>query len=395
MRRKISTFLMCFILLLLTACESAVNGEQQENTGTKMTGYSWEELQQKGQDDAVYCNLPENINGLDTVLPVCYDPVYDILYYVNYGKDFFIYGCKDGRTEKIADIPAKRLFCRNGRLYFMAESYDGHSLNGFSEGDILEYQPVTGQVTAIVEDQASSMIVYQDGIYYAKDTMKNIGNNSFIMERELKCYSFADGSSKALLEMDGVERTLYRCGEDFLFYIVEPYQGTDEEILKLADGGEITMTTGMKLVNPGTLEENFLNNLLVLNNFYTAATEIYYTENFETYTEFVIYNIEQKTEKRYPLSMLAEGAYIVLGNNVYFSTLQKLDLESGMETVLTTEEICSVLEWYTDGTNLYGLCNIAQDGDFAVQLRKIEMQGSEIYFIPLTGEKENVDVSDQ
>ena len=393
MRRRISALMMCFILLLLTACGSAVNGEQKEDTVSKLTGYAWGELQQNGQDDAVYCNLPENVNGLDTVLPLCYDPVYDILYYVNYGEDFFIYGCKDGKTERIADIPAKRLFCRNGSLYFMVESYDGYSLNGFSEGDILEYQPVTGQVTAIVEDQASSMIVYQDGIYYSKDSMKNIGNNSFIMERELKYYSFEDGSSKALSGTDGVERTLYRCGEDFLFYIVEPYQGTDEEILKLAGDEEITMTTGMKLVNPETSEEEYLDHLLVLNNFYTTGSEIYYAENFETYTEFAIYNIEQKTEKRYPLSKLAQGAYIVFDNNVYFSTLQKLDLESGMETVLSMEEMCSILEWYTDGVNLYGLCNIDQEN--AVQLRKIEIQGGAIYTVPLTGENGNAEVSNQ
>lgn len=395
MRKKISAFIMCVILLLLTACGSAVNGEQKGDAVGKITGYAWGELQQKGQDDAVYCNLPENINGLDTVLPLCYDPVYDILYYINYGEDFFIYGCKDGKTEKIADIPAKRLFCRNGSLYFMVEACDENSLNGFSEGDILEYQPVTGQVTVIVEDQASSMIVYQDGIYYTKDTMKSIGNDLFTMEREMKRYSFADGSSIALSGTDGVERTLYRCGDEFLFYIVEPYRGTDEEILKLAGGGEITMTTGMKLVNPDSLEEDFLENLLVLNNFYTTATEVYYAENFEDYTEFAIYDIEQKTEKRYPLSTLSQGAYIVFDNNVYFSTLQKLDLESGRETVFSTEERCSILEWYTDGAELYGLCDIAQEDDFSVQLRKIEIQGGEVYLVPLTGDRENVEESNQ
>lgn len=393
MRGKISsTLVICIILLSFTACASDDSVQQLENTVDIEEGYAWGALPQKGKEDAVYCNLPENINGLDNILPICQDVQYDILYYVNYGADYFIYACKDGKTEKIADIPAKRLFCRDGKLYFMAESYGLYSLEGIKDGNILQYDPVTGQISVVVNEQASSMIVYQDGIYYSKDEKYEIGNDSFAVDRSLAYYSFADGSITGLESLSGSERTLYRCGDDFIFYVVEPYQGTDEAILELAGEGTITLTTGMKLGDLDMAEEKLLENLLVFNNFYTSEKEIYYVDNADAYSEFVIYDTGSMTESRYPLTAAEQGAYIVFDGRVYFSDLHVLNLKNGDETVLSSEEMSDILEWCTDGTNLFCLCSVREDGDTAVQIRKTEIQGESIHFAELTEDTDDTGI---
>ena len=65
-------------------------------------GKGLEELTVKGTDNPYYCNLEENLKMAFTAdnepIYVCKDPVYDITYYVNYGRDNFIYVLKTWRT---------------------------------------------------------------------------------------------------------------------------------------------------------------------------------------------------------------------------------------------------------------------------------------------------------
>lgn len=391
MWKKIVALAICLVVLVFAGCggnsninQSSLDKADIEQEKKIYNGYTWGALEQKGKDDDVYCNLPENVNGLDNMLLVCHDPKYDILYYVNYGVDYLIYGCRDGETEKIADIPAKRLFCRDGKLYFIAESYGMDSLDGL-DGQIFEYDPVTGQILTIMEEQVTSMMVYQDGIYCTIDEMKELGDGSFLLDRVVKYYSFFDEKMIVLQDISGVVRTLYRCGQDFLFYVIGSYQGEDEELLKMAEyGKEINSYIGMKLGDLNMMNEKALDNLLVLNDFYATDDKIYYVQNMENDADFVVYSIDSKLESRYPLSSLEQGAYIVFDDCAYFSDLTGIDLKNGKQLEFFADEYCDILEWYSDGVNLYGLCNILRDGDIISCIRKIEIQAGHIQFIPLT-----------
>lgn len=379
MRTKIGISFICIAFAALVACAP--------NTHDIQNGYEWGSLSKIGLDDSIYCNRPENVNGLDNLLLLCHDPIYDILYFVNYGEDYFIYAYKDGRTEKVVDIPARRLFCRDGMLYFMVESYDDRgSLNGVEYGNIMQYNPLTGQVSTVIEEQAESMTVYQDGIYYTKEEKEKFGEDSSIVDRVIKKYSFSDKSIAECSKISGTNRTLYRCGNNFLFYILEPYQGDDKELLSLAGGREITIATGMKMGDIDLKEEKVLNNLLVLNNFFVNEKEIYYINNMDNFSEFVIYNIESQTDTRYPLSSMEQDAYIVADGSVYFSDFKRLDLQTGREELFSSDVNYQILEWYTDGVNLYGLCRTQQEENAVVQLCKVIFKDKKAEFIPLKGE---------
>lgn len=271
--KKIHLITTVFASLLLTACASG--GESQEagaglktktesKAGTaadsdaaevriwqpeKLEGhaaYRWEGLERVGEEDPLLCTRPENNSGyLQSLLPVCMDPVYGILYYVNYGEDYCIYGKKDGKTEKIADIPGRRLFCRDGSLYFIADTYDDmFTLEGVKNGNILQYDPAEGELFLAVDESAASMAVYQDGIYYMKQELRELGGGLFAGEEVKYCYSFSDHSIRELQKpKEYYDITFHRCGEDFILYRTEPIaeedmDEEDKQLVELAGGGE-------------------------------------------------------------------------------------------------------------------------------------------------------------
>mgnify|MGYP001062242679 CR=1 FL=1 len=386
MKKYVYALTSCLIFML-TACTFGNKRENNGETAIMVDGYAWGTMPQKGQDDEVYCNQPVNINGLDGVIPMCYDSFYNILYYVNYGADYCIYACREGRTEKVAEVPAKRLFCREGKLYFMVESYGRNIPDGLENGNILQYDPVSGQVQTLVTKQASSMIVYQDGIYYAIEEKQEAADGIHsIVDRTLEYYKFADSSVEELKEMDGLDRTMFRCGQDFLFYVVEPYEGDDEELLRLAGGGDITMSVGMKLGDRNMQEGRVLDNLLTF-RFIAAGQVIYYLDNQESQSEFAVYHTSSMEEDRFALASKEQGNFIVFDGKVYFDDLCTLDLQSGEEMTLTAEGMYGVIEWYTDGENLYGLCLVEEEGKNVVRFGSLELQGKVLYFHLLAGEE--------
>ena len=125
---------------------------------------------------------------------VCKDPVYDITYYVNYGRDYLIYALRGEKSELAVDIPGYDLFCRDGKLYFITHDYNMSRYQGLENGSILCYDPIDGSLQKVTEQHADRMTVYPDGIYIDFYTeYKEYGE--FCKEAkktELYYYSFAD-----------------------------------------------------------------------------------------------------------------------------------------------------------------------------------------------------------
>ena len=187
MKKKLSLLVIfAFMLMGAAACKQPAGNEKTENTpgeseeievknieyGTEeslLEGKKLEQLTVTGTDDAFNCNLEENIKWIDleaAPVLVCKDPVYDITYYINYGRDYYIYAYRNGVAELVVEIPAKDLFCKEGELYFIADTYGRYQFSDFAEGNVLKYNPKDGSVAVVVDCSADRMIVYQDGICY-------------------------------------------------------------------------------------------------------------------------------------------------------------------------------------------------------------------------------------
>ena len=53
---------------------------------------------------------------------VCVDDVTGAVYYVNVGRDYFLYRIKDGKSELAVELPANYLYTHEGVLYFLLDA---------------------------------------------------------------------------------------------------------------------------------------------------------------------------------------------------------------------------------------------------------------------------------
>ena len=197
--------------------EDGLTDKQKENA-LPLKGKVFGELPVVGEEDAIYCNLPENILNWNSSIPLCRDPLYDILYYVD---ENIIYAVQNGKTEAAVELSGSRLFCRDGKLYFLLSSSTKTAVKGAKSGNILCYNPVDGSVEVVLDDVFDSMTVYQDLIYCRK-----IGEDFEFGVRMDYCYYFFD--TRELIAQKEQEVMSYsvgiaRYGKDFVGWLYGPY----------------------------------------------------------------------------------------------------------------------------------------------------------------------------
>lgn len=366
--------------------------EAWDEVVTLEKGKVFGKLMEIGVEDAVYCNLPENLNDVpdaEKLLLVCPDPLYGINYYVDYGGDYFIHAVKEGKEELVIKIPAKRLFCRGGKLYFMVENYDKYTLEGLENGDVLTYNPNNGEVTVILSGLGGEMsvpektvtrggitveipekmavdntymTVYQDGIYYKQKSGEIlIGDQYFYQPENNYYYSF---ETRELEQIDSEMQffTFARWGK----YLVAWDMRNWNVEAKLA---------GNKLFHTETGEEKSLGISwsvfeIVADHVYTTITsgvewtgEGYSYKN--AYSEIAVYNLKTEEEKRYRIDKAEDkytSGFFLFNNMMYFSDLYYYSLseEKGGYAYSSLQDkndigFPIVSEFYTDGEQLYGL----------------------------------------
>ena len=210
MRKMVLCCLLCVSVLALGGCKNTEKGQGglsksvSENGISLPSGKTLKKLKSVGEDGPYYCNLPENMTGTYSYMPeeypvlVCKDPVYDITYYVNYGRDYYIYAKRGEDSECVVEIPARDLYCRQGVLYFRTEDYETYEFDSFADGAILTYDPTDGSVVALINEPTFEMMVYPDGILYAvnEEYLNEEGMQS--ATRHLFFYSFENEESEEL-----------------------------------------------------------------------------------------------------------------------------------------------------------------------------------------------------
>ena len=285
-----------------------------------------------------------NIKGEENQVLLCKDPVYDVVYYVNYKEDYYIYRLKDGKPELVVELPARRLFCRNGNLYFMLESYDRYEFEGMESGNILCYCPTTGEVTIISDKKAYTMCVYQDGIYYYVNTYAESNSKTKdCIGQDYYYYSFDEAKSTKLT---GQMFTIYKWKDYFLGY----------QLQERADGSESYDMTGLILQKPGQSDAGItLTSEEVPRIYCFIKDSIYYMTKGSGIT---ICNIKEKDKKEIPLCKEQSNVdFTMIGNKLYVNSLIQIDLDTGTQSIIGSQDIVPEAfdELYTDGEQLYGI----------------------------------------
>lgn len=140
-----------------------------KNTGIVLKGEALTGLSRVGEDDPYYCNAEENIRvayGMDDRSnKVCKDSVYGVTYFVNYGRDYFIYALRDGKSIPVVELPTTEIYCREGLVYFILLSPGKKEYSLVDSGPVACYNPVNGEIKLVTTQPAIRIAVYPDGIY--------------------------------------------------------------------------------------------------------------------------------------------------------------------------------------------------------------------------------------
>ncbi len=393
--RKVTRGALVFLMIsLLAACKEPAQTKQDEdmegwekvdfsrplaeNANSLNAGKVLEGLTVVGEDSPYYCNLEENMRSNDlsgySVL-VCKDPVYDITYYVNYGRDYYIYAMRDGVSELAVELPGRELFCREGELYFIADGYGMYEFDQFAGGNILKYNPVNGSVEVVVDQKATTMIVYPDGIFYncvgepvalgAEGEMRSTPVDYFY-------FSFAEKTvtpfPKRAMEM---RRWKSNCLVTKLEDVPES-NPTVQQMRELGYTGGFTVAMGVEVTDiDGTVRSTLKDITMLPDSYWLSGDVLYYIEHKEVEgserkrSVLMTYDLETGvTEDVVVLdlfTMFPDNDMLLHNNTLYFGNLLRVSLEDGTQCYVqyadTSSGSGSIDAFYTDGETVFCLCN--------------------------------------
>lgn len=134
-------------------------------------------------------NRMESVGMLERDMVFCVDETTGNVYFVNMGKDYYIYRIKEGEVELAVELPAKELCMWDGTLYFMLDSYGKYKLAGGQEGDIYAYSPADGTATLVYEADAmlgeigQRLCCDENGLYFSASEPEMLNGYTVLREK--------------------------------------------------------------------------------------------------------------------------------------------------------------------------------------------------------------------
>ncbi len=332
--------------------------------GLLLEGKALGELTVVGKEDAVYCNLPENVVNWENAVPLCQDPLYGILYYVDYGGDFMIHAIYQGQSQIVAELPSKRLFCRGGKLYFLLCSYNQFEFEGASSGNIAEYDPITGKVRILSEKVFDSIVVYQDLIYCREEEKVEEDTDGRGFASSKKWFYFFDTETFVEQEQStdpDYILTMQRYGKYFLAKTLEV--SPDNPKIRTQTGTELRTWDGEK----GTVWDG----LITSNTSYVKDGSLCWRAG----QKFHVLDLESREEQTFPMEEDV-NSYIVVNGQILGAQnwLLKLENKKFGTWFSADERLDYIFEFYTDGKEVYAIAG-HYSNDRNPVLRLVRMRG--------------------
>lgn len=289
----------------------------------------------------------------------CIDEKTGVIYFVNQGKDCFLYRMKEGEVALAVAMPVKDIYPYDGSIYFMVDDYDKYELQGIHNGDIYCYTPASGAVELVyttdgiesfVEDK---LYVEESGIYF-----RHVKENGTIVEdgKEYQTIKYLD-YSLPFGEKEPVEDTKQMVqkgwGDYFFTYSSKwelvrrtPNEDGIRETLEIPKlGGGIFCVVGDVLYSREREK-------VVGTNLKTGErTEYDFLEGIKKAIGEEI--LEQRIEGAIKRFVMTEDAlWILLGSSLCRMDLQSGEIEVGH--IQHNDSAYMITDLYTDGTELYG-----------------------------------------
>ena len=295
----------------------------------------------------------------------CIDERTGVIYFVNQGKDCFLYRIKEGEVALAVAMPVKDIYPYEDSIYFMVDDYGKYELQRMNKGDIYCYTPASGAVelvyaTGVIKGLVDcNLYVEQSGIYF--------------------CYKKDDG----IVVENGEETQMVK----YLYYYLpfgekEPVEDTKQMVKKGWGDYFFEYSSKIELISRTPKEDGTRETLEVPikgTKFCVVGDVLYFIEkakvvatNLKTgeRTEYDFWEALKEVNTEYVLEEVVKGRLIesflmtedalwvtVIGG----SSLYRMDLQSGEVTFgqiydnNNSSTLYNIIDLYTDGTELYGL----------------------------------------
>lgn len=334
--------------------KNGISKSLSENVVSLKKGKILENIERVGEDSQYYCNCENMKNREDygTGYPVlvCKDPVYHITYYVNYGRDYFVYALRNGVSELVLEIPARELYCKDGELFFLVDSYEIYELDGIENGNVLKYNPTDGTVEFVFMEKAEDIMVYPDGICYEiTDKVVTLENGSMMPYISRYYYSFAEKTVKKF-ESQLCKMNRWEKGQFELELTVDEETGLGQPSgvhLKEIVTGEIKTLENLKGFAEGCR---------------IVGDDLYYVQSkTTTLMRYHLKTGEETVVAELALSTSSSTDFIIYEDVAYFGNFLRVSLTdgkqygAGLEGKQTAQEHMDA--FYTDGETLFCINN--------------------------------------
>lgn len=302
----------------------------------------------------------------------CVDESRGVSYFVNQGKDYYLYRIKEGEVALAVAMPVKELCVYQDSIYFMIHDYEKYELQEMKSGDIYCYTPASGTVELVyaagnIENSVQHRLeVEESGIYF-----------SYRLGTEAKIYSYylPFGGTEPVKDTKAM---VTKGWKDYIFWQDNFNLGLASRIVK--DG------TRERLELPPMDTINFC----VVGDFlYSANHTSISCFNLETKEEFV-YDFSKVIEKQeenlikdgfqviQSFTLTKDAIWLTTGGYVYCMDLKSGEIHSGSIMGVEKEKYCNITILYTDGKEVYGLDTpkvASKEGASVVRLLTEQMDG--------------------
>lgn len=309
-------------------------------------------------------NLKQDISGL-----VCPDEENGVTYYVNCGRDDYLYRLEDGESTPVLSQVVSSLNIWDGELYFVLHE-DG-DIRGM--GNICKWNPATGEQETVIEGLVRYFRMNESGIYFVEGQLEEF-EGGYMISSLPKYYSFAE---------DCITEHSYGNWDAYGDYVMKTLVAENE----LAGVGLCNPDTEEVIpVYPGT-NSNFLVSQCIFEDYY------YGTRNDEE--QFTWINLQDGTICKAGIDGIDAvwvklKDYTELNGEIYLSVeddriarldrekqcLEPITVQNRNNRFLSLEEIESgqyeeeifytYHELYTDGEALYALKHYIIDSEQAL-----------------------------
>ncbi|MGN1084175.1 MAG: hypothetical protein ACI4QX_04180, partial [Lachnospiraceae bacterium] len=250
-----------------------------------------------------------------------------------------------------------------------------YEFDQFAGGNILKYNPVSGSVEVVVDQKATTMIVYPDGIYY-----NNVGESVIFGEKgEMRStpadYFYFSFAEKTVTSFPKIGIEMRRWKSNCLVTKLEDAPESNPVVQQMREWGytdNLTVATGVEVTDvDGTVLLTLKDIIMLPDSYWLSGDVLYYIEQKEVEgserkrSVLMTYDLETGvTEDVVVLdlfTMFPDNDMLLHNNTLYFGNLLRVSLEDGTQCHAQYADSAfgfySIDAFYTDGEVIFCLCN--------------------------------------